>query len=254
MESGEQVVEQFVGSEAIFNIISELIKWRRPFKVRPFYSEDDLAEVESHLLDCYSDLLVRGVAEQDAFQEAVVQVGPESRLRRDYRTEWMKSGSLRRYVSLFKAELGGYDSMFGVITYGAFRSFSLLMGLLSAYTFGYSMVRTTWPVTIWQSGRPLYQQGMIYVISIGCLALFNLAPFLLDEKAWALRLRWLFVAGLAVIFSAEWYRQVVHWASLDDHLWMPLLSQLAVGIGPALWMHQRSKRNEHRILLENPIT
>ncbi len=254
MESGEQVVEQFVGNEAIFDIISELRKWRKPFKVRPFYGDDDVAELESHLLDCYSNLLARGVAEQNAFREAVAQVGPESQLRCDYRSEWLKSGSVRRYFSLFKAELGVYDSKFGVITYGVGRSFSLVMGVVSAYSFGYTLVRASWPLEIWRSGRPLHQQGMIYFIIIGCLALFNLIPFLLDEKVWTIRLRRLFVLALAVMFSAEWYAAIVHWALRDDPLWTLLLAQLAVGIGPTLWMHQRTKRNDHRMLLGTPKT
>ena len=83
----------------MFNLEKAIAAWRRSFKYRRVFFEDDLEELERHVRDHAAGLVEQGWTEKEAFGEAVRGVGDYRAMESEYRkVYWGKLKHRRRLL------------------------------------------------------------------------------------------------------------------------------------------------------------
>ncbi len=68
----------------MFDLNEKLIDWRTRFMVHDEFSDDQIEELESHLLESIEILRGKGLEEGEAFRRASENLGDAHTLRADY--------------------------------------------------------------------------------------------------------------------------------------------------------------------------
>ncbi len=88
----------------MFDLEKAIASWRRSFRYRRVFFEDDLEELERHVRDHVVWLVERGFSEKEAFQKAMHSVGGYSVMEAEYRKVfWAK---VRHKQALFNEIIG----------------------------------------------------------------------------------------------------------------------------------------------------
>ena len=83
----------------MFDLEKAIVAWRRSFRYRRVFFEDDLEELERHVRDHVAWLVEDGVAEKEAFQKALHSVGDYGAMETEYRkVYWSKLKHRRRLL------------------------------------------------------------------------------------------------------------------------------------------------------------
>ena len=84
----------------MFDLEKAIAAWRRSFRYRRVFFEDDLEELERHLRDHVAGLVEQGWAEKEAFGEAVRSVGDYGAMEAEYRKVfWAKARHKRALIN-----------------------------------------------------------------------------------------------------------------------------------------------------------
>ena len=84
----------------MFDLDKAIVSWRRSFRHRRVFLEDDLEELERHVRDHTAWLVEHGVSEKKAFEEAVRSVGDYGTVEAEYRKVFW--GKLKQRRSLLR--------------------------------------------------------------------------------------------------------------------------------------------------------
>jgi hypothetical protein len=88
---------QALEGDTMFNLSQNVNQWRQALAECGSILHDELDELESHLVDLQQDLVKRGMSEEEAFTQAVRQVGEPRSLSREFeRTHLFNSKKLWR--------------------------------------------------------------------------------------------------------------------------------------------------------------
>ncbi len=83
----------------MFDLEKAIASWRRSFRYRRVFFEDDLEELERHLRDHIAWLVEQGASEKDAFHKALLSVGDHALMEAEYqKVFWAKLKHKRRFL------------------------------------------------------------------------------------------------------------------------------------------------------------
>jgi len=90
----------------MFDLDKAIASWRRSFRYRRVFFEDDLEELERHVRDHTAWLVGQGRPEKEAFQEALRKVGDYAVMEAEYRKVfWAKTKHRRNLLRAFVGEM-----------------------------------------------------------------------------------------------------------------------------------------------------
>ena len=99
----------------MFDLEKAIASWRRSFRYRRVFFEDDLEELERHLRDHIAWLVEQGASEKDAFHKALLSVGDHARMEAEYqKVFWAKLKHKRRFLREMIAEAAMLKNYFKI--------------------------------------------------------------------------------------------------------------------------------------------
>jgi len=230
----------------MFDMNRELSNWTSPFRASHLYSGDDVAELESHLLDVIESEMRDGSSQEDAFWLALATVGDEPTLRAQFQRGWKDLNPVTRIWRLFTNEAGGFTSRTKKAGYATARVLSLLFGLVASLYLFAGIVFIMKGHKIVDFSRPFLEQGVLFTLLLGGQSVFNWTPFR----------RWRGKIGdwMRLVFATfTIYAALVHLLYIPNSYsgWSGVFEILATNsifsLGSALWLAQLFSRREHRI-------
>jgi len=231
----------------MFELDNALHSWRQPFQLGKYYSRSAIDELETHLLDAYSEEVSNGLADSEAFKEAVRRIGRESDLRDEFRREWRDKYWLGRYVNRFRWETNWIQNPAGRIGFMVLRTYSLLVAGLGVaglpdLVYFVSKSPTNWYIMP-DTWFPFFGRTMMTVFALA--AIFNLMPFTqwrgFRNELFRLSYAQLALCGLIInIYFA-------FTADPNGGIGTGIVFTSAVIVGPVLWMAQMYGRRRSKL-------
>lgn len=222
----------------------KLREWRTAFIESPLYSDSDILELESHLLEAVDRAVSTGATPEDAFQEAVRRVGAEPDVRPTFedarRSEWL----WMRWLKSIKPELRCFSSTAGRGIYGVLRIYSIGFGLFAALWLVAAVISTISHPSFHDLDpeRYFYLQGVWLHYSIAVSSAFNLLAFRARPSRTEYVYRGLFIAWVVFILAfdlSQLGNAANRGGSFDAFFW-----DFNLAIGPLLWLTIRVKKPE----------
>ena len=224
----------------MFDINTAIKSWRRPFELRSWYGDDQIQELETHLVERYEDALHDGVPPEQAFDRAIEQIGSEPILRNDYLTEWKTISVGKRLKRRFFAEARGFDTKLKRVVYNVLRVASILVGLMAIRTLYLVFFVAKGGFDFWIEGVSIFRQGQWFIVALVFLMFFNLVPFTNDEPKWVVTLRKSYIFILLGM-TALWFYPMLEARLPFQRLLIESFEFWLMAIGPSLWCIQRSR-------------
>lgn len=81
----------------MFRLKDAIAQWREPYLKDHAFTQEDVAELESHLIDKIEDFVLQGMSDEEAFKQAVHTLGHHNVLRQEYH----KNGFVQKKVFNF---------------------------------------------------------------------------------------------------------------------------------------------------------
>lgn len=130
----------------MFNLETSINKWLKAFRKHRAYNEASFYEMELHLRDHIDDLIAKGYAEQEAFDEAVAEFGDIPEVAREEYWNQKRKRTVRSilYATLFK---NYYKTSLRSMMRNPLSSFINVVGLAAAIgicIFSYSFAQWTY--------------------------------------------------------------------------------------------------------------
>ena len=230
----------------------KLAAWRRPFEASVIYRDEDLDELEDHLLSLVEEGASEGRHLGDAWNDAVATVGDESRLRPTFLKRWKERSWASRWWARIRQEgrASSRPRVYRLLRVGSLLAGGLgVLGLFSKLATLHHVGLGSW---YWWEGAYFHLQGTWFLWSLAAISFFNLVPYRRWSGSVGDWLRagfsgWLLAMAMRNVILAAADNFTMPADALEPHWW-----SLVLGIGPILWALQlrwRTRETEPKRLI-----
>ena len=84
MDADKQYLNQTLGGGAMFSLNEAITRWKNKTLSYGKCSDEDLDELESHLLEHFEELRDSGLSEEEAFSQAITRMGAPEDVSREF--------------------------------------------------------------------------------------------------------------------------------------------------------------------------
>ncbi len=193
MEPGERCLGKAVGARLMFRLEEALQDWRAAFRVRRSITDEQLAELESHIEETFHAGIAQGDAPEQAFTRAVAAIGTHAELEKEYRKLKSPKQQLfevsRAIYIAFVLFIIGFSAVFSIKTgygpqmlnrFGQFQSFTLVELVLAVSAF-------MAPLTAMLIAFSYLKSKTARFASVGILILFITSSFsVIGPSSWVM--------------------------------------------------------------------
>ncbi|MEQ9103457.1 MAG: hypothetical protein RIE53_02030 [Rhodothermales bacterium] len=220
----------------------QLQEWRKAFLENALYSDSDILELESHLLEAFDRGVAQGADPDVAFKQAVKRVGSESSVRPTFDAERSTERIWVRWIRSYAPERRGFSSEVARHAYTALRVYSICFGIFAAF-WAAAVLLSIYRSPVVHGLNPeayFYVQGPWLHLSIALLSVFNLLAFVSRPGRTETLYRGILIAWVLFIlaFDLSQVVRVATWGSpFDAFFW-----DFNLAIGPVVWLITRVKK------------